>query len=139
MRRIPGFVTNVGATAAIVLLLAVLAGRAVLLSFATPVLQAHSLLESRHPPADAPARLVLVVDRDDAKTAGRAAIRVQKEQPGRELEVRRISWATPERRSSREARIAALVKTYGYSELPVLLTVSREGQVVRVQSFSTIE
>jgi hypothetical protein len=139
MRRIPGFSTNAGATAAIVLLLAVLAGRVVLLSFATPVLQAQSLLESRRPPDEAPARLVLVVDRDDDDKAGRAALRVQKQHPGRDLEVHRISWAAPDGRDSREARIAALVRTYGYSELPVLLTVSREGQVVRVQSFSTTE
>lgn len=139
MLRIPDSIANAGATAAIVLLLAVLAGRVVLVSFAAAPLQAHSLLEPRHPAAGEPARLVLVVDRDDDEEADRAARRVREGHPGRSLEVHRISWTAPDGRGSSEARIAALLRIYGYSQLPVLLSVSREGQVVRVQSVSTTE
>ncbi|HEU4883432.1 MAG TPA: hypothetical protein VFT45_14320, partial [Longimicrobium sp.] len=59
--------------------------------------------------------------------------------PDQPVEVHRIQWPQPGQRHSREAGIAELAKMYGYTELPILLTVSREGQVVRVQSFSATE
>lgn len=139
MRRIPEVIADAAAAAAIGLLLAVLAGRVVLLSSATPALQAQTLLESRRPSAGEPARLVLVVNRDDNGVADRAAQRAVAEHPGQRMDVHRISWPAEDGRRSRESRIAALVRTYGYSELPMLLTMSREGQVVRVQPFSEPE
>lgn len=139
MRKITEAVANAGAAAAIVLLLLVVAGRVVFLSSAAPVLQAQTLFEARHPAGEEPVRLVLVVDRDDDAGAGRAARRVKMAHPGQRLDVFRVSWSGPDGRRSRQAGIVALLRAYGYSELPILLTLSREGQVVRVQSFSTTD
>jgi hypothetical protein len=139
MRKITDAVANAGAAAAIVLLLLVLAGRVVLLSSVPPALQAQTLFEASSPAAREAVRLVLVVDRGDDARASRAAQRVKMAHPGRRLDVHRISWAVPDGRRSPEAGVAALVRAYGYSELPILLTLSREGQVVRVQSFSTAD
>jgi hypothetical protein len=138
MRKITEVVANAGAAAAIVLLL-VLGGRVVLLSSVPPALQAQTLFEARRPAAEEPVRLVLVVDRDDEARASHAAQRVKMAHPGRRLDVHRISWAGPDERRSREAGVAALLRAYGYSELPILLTLSHEGQVVRVQSFLTTD
>jgi hypothetical protein len=138
MRRAPEVIANAAAAVAIGLLLAVLAGRIVLISTATPALNAQALLEPPPPSDRDPARLVLVVDRGDHVGSTRAAQRVHQLHPGQRLAVQRIAWNTPRQRS-RDARTALLIRSYGYSELPILLTLSREGQVVRVRSFPKTE
>jgi hypothetical protein len=138
MRRAPEVIANAAAAVAIGLLLAVLAGRIVLISTATPALHAQALLQPLPPAARDPAQLLLVVDREDYDGSARAAQRVQQLHPGQRLAVQRIAWNTPRQRS-RDARTALLIRSYGYSELPILLTLSREGQVVRVRSFPKTE
>jgi hypothetical protein len=139
MRRSTGFVADAGAALAIGLLLAVLAGRVLLLSSATPAPQANTLLASTDSSPQAPARLVLVVDRADAAGTARAVRRARSAYPDQGLDVHRVDWPPSGRHRSREAGSAALARMYGYSELPILLTVSREGQVVRVRSFPATE
>lgn len=139
MHEIPETAANAAAAVAIGLLLAVLAGRVVLISSATPAVQVHALIELAPSTAADPARLVLVVEREDRGRSVRAAQHVQQLHPGRRLEVHPISWDAPHGQRSRDARTGSLIRSYGYSELPVLLTLSREGQVVRVQSLSTTE
>jgi fatty acid-binding protein DegV len=138
-RRISKFVGDAGTALAIALLLAVFGGRVMLLSFARPAVQANTLLTPADSSAQAPARLVLVMDGEDAAQAARLAKRVENMYPDQPLEVRRTSRSGSARRRSREAGIAELARIYGYAELPILLTVSREGQVVRVQSLPMTE
>lgn len=135
MPRIPESAANAAATVAIGLLLAVLAGRMVLISSAMPPLRAQALLHPAPSTIRDPARLVLVVDPADSARSARAARRVRQSHPGQRLAVQPLSWEAPLGRRTRDARTRALIRAYGYSELPVLLTVSRDGQVVRVQSF----
>lgn len=104
-----------------------LAGRAVLLSSATPALQAHTLLASADSTQKAPARLVLVVNRRDTAAAARVVRRAKDVYPDQPLEVHRIQWPQPGQRHSREDGIAALARMYGYTELPILLTVEQGG------------
>jgi hypothetical protein len=138
MRRAPEVIANAAAAVAVGVLLAVLAGRIVLISTATPALHALALLEPPPPSDRDPARLLLVVDREDYDGSARAAHRVQQLHPEQRLAVQRIAWNAPRQRS-RDARTALLIRSYGYSNLPILLTLSREGQVVRVRSFPKTE
>jgi hypothetical protein len=122
------------ASLAVGLLVVVLAGRLVLLASATPALQSAQLLASSRPTAEGAARLVLIVDRDEPGAAAHEA-RARASHPGWPVDVSRIAWPAGDGAHSRGAHVAALVRAYGYGELPVLLTLSREGQVVRVQPF----
>lgn len=134
MSTAPRRMTDWPVAFAIGLLLAVLGWRIALAALALPPLQANALLA---PPPGATAatnRLVLVVDGDLAGETDAAARGVQRTHPGWTLEIQRVPWRTNAGERSREGRIAALVRGYGHDELPVLLTLGPEGQVLRVQS-----
>lgn len=135
MRQRAGVIPDAVLALAIGGLLAVLGGRVLLLSWGPSALQAHTLLAPSAAARGEPAHLVLVIDRDEHRMAARADTQVRRNNPGQRLEVVRAPWPVTWRHRSREARIARLVRAYGYSELPVLLTVSREGHIVRVQPF----
>lgn len=139
MRKTPEVIADAAAAAAVVLLLAVLAGRVLLLSGAMPAPHAQALLAPRGRADGEPARLVLVVDRDAVGESNHTVERIRTAYPGRRLEVHPVSWGAPDGGRSREASVAALVRMYGYSELPILLTLTQEGQVVRVQPFAEPE
>ncbi len=124
---------------AISLLVVVLAWKVALQSTAPPSLRAHELLAPASAAASNPdsGRLVLIVAGDDRAGEPDLIRRARSAHPGRTLDIERVPWQARGDPRSRQGRIAALVRGYGHTELPVLLTVSREGQVVRVQSLAS--
>ena len=116
---------------AVALLVAVLGWRAALTDFASAPPRVDALFTAT--PGDS-GRLVLVIDR--TARADSAVRHVRRSQPHRVLDVDRVPWPAPADRRSRPARIAALIRAYGHTELPVLLTLTSEGLVARVQSLA---
>jgi hypothetical protein len=117
-------------TLAIVLLLAVLGWRMALVRLAPTPLVAASLLPPSTVPAGS-ARQVLVVDE---RASGDWAARALTSDRFHSAYVVRVPWTHTSDARSPASRLAALVRAYGYSDLPVLLTLNTEGQVVRVRS-----
>lgn len=115
------------------LLLVVLGWRIALVSLAASPLRPDTLFATASPAPANSSRLVLVIDAADTAKSGETVQRVRGSQPRLPLDVHRVPWPAGDDRS-RPARIAALVRAYGHAELPVLLTLTPEGQVVRVQS-----
>jgi hypothetical protein len=117
------------------LLVAVLGWRIGLATLAPLPLRANELLA---PPPGTPAdsgRLVLVVNVADAD-AGVTADRIRLAHPHRPVEVLRVRGQQDGTRGSSTEGVAALVRAYGHAELPVLLVVTPDGQVARVQAIA---
>jgi hypothetical protein len=128
VRQLPKRLLDAAAILATALLLAVLAGRAILAIASSAPLHASELLDSAAP-ADS-GTLVLLLD-GDSEPSPDVITRVRESSPGRALTIHRIPWPV-EGRSSPSARLGALARAYGYSELPLALLVGEEGQVVRI-------
>ncbi len=79
-------------------------------------------------------RIVLVVDAA-ARPGSGALPRIG----ARTAEVLRVNWADAARGRSDPAEnsLASLIKTYGYSQLPLLLTFDKAGHVLRVKTPQT--
>lgn len=113
-------------TIAILLLLVVLGWRVVLVWSAPTPLLAASLLPSSEVPADSVRQVLVVDERTFGDGSGRGRFH--------SAEVIRVPWTIASDARSHASRLSALVRAYGYSDLPVLLTLNAQGQVVRVQS-----
>ena len=113
-------------------LVVVLVWRAMLLWMAPPSLVPRLVMP---PPSGAgdSVRYVLVVDDDEPIPAPGRFAAVPADRP---VEVYGVPWTTRISRRSAPARVAALVRSYGHTQLPVLLTISGEGWVVRAQPVS---
>lgn len=129
-------VMDPAAAIATLLLLGVLGWKVVLLSLNPSPLQANRLLAAADSVRADSGRLVLVVNAKDRGDADRAAERIRRAQPHRPLAVYPVSWTSAAEGNPSEAGVAALVRSYGHTRLPVLLTLSRDAQVVRVQSLA---
>lgn len=117
---------------ATILLLGVLGWRLALAGSAPVPVNVASLFPPRSTaPADS-GRRVLVVDEHDR--AALAALASREQALVRSAEIHPVPWTRAPGARSKAARVAALVRAYGYSELPVLVTLTPGGQVVRVQS-----
>jgi hypothetical protein len=118
-----GILADPLAAAATALLLLVVAGRVAVSAW----LPAPARAERLRPAEEAAAprgRLLLLVDQEGTPHAREAAARARRNWPDLPLEARTL------RPEDRELR--SLVHAYGYTRLPVLLTVDRLGHVVRI-------
>lgn len=132
--KIPGLRTHDPAVSmAVGLLLAVLCWTGALRLLAPAPLRAGELLMAAPATRADTVRLVLVFDAGPGVDPA-VQERVRRMHPGRPIELHAVAWHGATGQRSRSSPIAALVRSYGYTELPVLLTVSRQGQVARIQS-----
>jgi hypothetical protein len=129
-------VMDPAATVASLLLLGVLGWKIALLSLHPSPLQAHRLLAAADSVRADSGRLVLVVNAAERADADRAAERIRRAHPRRPLAVHPVSWTPSADGKASNSGVAALVRSYGHTRLPVLLTLSRDAQVVRVQSLA---
>jgi hypothetical protein len=117
---------NVLTVAAAGLLLLTLVWRVVLVTWMPTPVRARELLASL---ADTtvPGRLVLLVDAPGTRSSREAADRARQAWPGFPLGIHAagLPGAAPE-------RLRSLAESYGYSRLPLLLTLDQEGHVVRI-------
>lgn len=100
--------------------------------FPMPARLDEAFPDSRSSPSDS-ARFVLLVD---AVREPREAVSTDVRQlaPTRPVEVRRLQWAAASRGKGTpgDRRIASLVRGFGYSRLPLLITFDGAGHVVRI-------
>jgi hypothetical protein len=83
--------------------------------------------------AQAPAgRMLVIMDASDTLGVRDAAAAEHQGRPGLSLEVHTVDATT-----RRGAGLRALLASYGYAELPVVLTIDRDGHVLRVMPFAS--
>lgn len=111
---------------AVLLLLGVLGWRVALLVAARAAPNPADLFSGRPAHPDSARRIVVVDERERSPFS---------KPEWANAEVYPVPWTGANLRS-REGRVAALVRAYGYSALPVLITLTPDGQVVRVQALA---
>lgn len=115
------------------LLIATLLWRVALIAWAPAPARARDLLASPAHASDT-GRLVLLVDARGTRTSSEAADRARRAWPGFPLDVRAAGQrsATPHAEAPGPERLRSLARSYGYSRLPLLLTLDPDGHVVRI-------
>lgn len=82
------------------------------------------------------ASYVLLLDARTSSAGDAASAYLRRLAPAHRVATRTLDWSAASSRRSSEAdrRIASLVRAYGYSGLPLLLTFDGDGHVVRIST-----
>jgi hypothetical protein len=109
------------------LLLLVVIWRSALSAYAPDPVQARETLAFAREQA-LTGRLLVFMDASDTLGVRSAAAAEHQRRPGLSLELRTLDNA----RTRRDSGVRALLKSYGHTELPVILTLDSAGHVLRV-------
>jgi hypothetical protein len=108
-----------------VLLLLVVIWRSALWAYVPDPVQAREILSLARSPAPM-GRLIVIMDASDTVGVRSAAAAKHQRRPGLSLELRTLDNA----QTRRDSRVRALLKSYGHTELPVVLTLDSAGHVL---------